>query len=76
MKLLIRSILTAVSTLALAALLTGCAWSIGDKEGTDGPKTVQPTKGDELMDLKTARDQGALTEPEYNEQRQRVLDRP
>ena len=75
MKPLIRPILTAMSVLTLAALLAGCAWSIGEKEGTDGPKTIQPTKGDELLDLKKAYEQGAMTEQEYNDQRQRILDR-
>ena len=75
MRPLFRPILTALSALALAAFLSGCAWSIGDKEGTDGAKAVQPTKGDELSDLKKAYDQGAITEQEYNEQKQRVLDR-
>ena len=76
MKPLIRPILTTMSVLTLAALLTGCAWSIGEKEGTEGPKTIQPTKGDELLDLKKAYDQGAITEQQYQDQRQRVLDRP
>ena len=32
-----------------------------------------PTRGQELIDLKRARDQGAITEDEYQAQRRRVL---
>jgi hypothetical protein len=76
MKPQIRPILTTLSALTLSALLAGCAWSIGDKEGADGAKVTQPTKGDELLDLKKAYDQGAITEQQYQDQKQRVLDRP
>ncbi len=67
---------TWVASLAfLGALLTGCAWSIGD--GHHGPpvQNVQPTRGQELMDLKKARDQGAITEEEYQAQKQRLLNK-
>ena len=52
-------------------LLCGCAWQIGgDKKGTT---TVQATRGQELIDLKKARDQGAITEDEYQAQRKKIL---
>ena len=55
----------------LGILLPSCAWQIGgDKKGTT---VMQPTRGQELMDLKKARDQGALSEPEYQAQRQKIL---
>ena len=50
-------------------LLAGCAWSIGDK----GETKVQPTRGQELTDLKKAKDAGAITEDEYNAQKQRIM---
>jgi hypothetical protein len=56
-----------------ATLLTGCAWSIGGREGEQS--TVPPTQGQELIDLKRAHDQGALSDEEYEAQRQRVLTR-
>ena len=65
------SLALAASTLGL--LLPGCAWQIGgDKKGT---VLEQPTRGKELIDLKTARDQGAITEEEYQAQRKKVLER-
>jgi hypothetical protein len=72
-----RTILNYLSKLAccgiLGVLLTGCAWSIG--EGKDRVTTTQTTKGQELIDLKKAKDQGALTEDEYENQRKQVLNR-
>jgi len=52
----------------MACLLTGCAWSVGEhKEHT------QPTRGQELIDLKKARDAGAISEEEYEGQKKRLL---
>jgi hypothetical protein len=59
----------------LAGLLTGCAWSIGDSDGKAHTIAAQPTRGQQLIDLKRAKDQGAITESEYETQKQRVLDR-
>lgn len=63
-----------VSTGTVAALLLcGCAWQIGgDKKGET---VVQSTRGQELIDLKKARDQNAISEEEYQAQRQKVLNR-
>ena len=59
----------------LGGLLSGCAWSIGSDKG--GGKIVsQTTRGQELIDLKRAKDQGALTEDEYQSQRKLVMERP
>ena len=56
----------------IGCLLSGCAWSIGDgKEPTNA--TTKPTRGQELIDLKKARDQGALTEDEYQAQKKSIL---
>jgi hypothetical protein len=54
-------------------LASGCAWSIGDQK--DGKTYVQPTKGQELVDLKRAKDAGALTEEEFQAQKNKVLSR-
>jgi hypothetical protein len=54
----------------LVGLLTGCAWSVGSR-GTEAH--YEPTRGQELLDLKKAKDQGLLTDEEYETQRQRVL---
>jgi hypothetical protein len=62
-----------VAASAMGILFPGCAWQIGgDKPGTTVNK---PTRGQELIDLKKARDQGAITEDEYQAQRKKVLDK-
>jgi hypothetical protein len=62
---------------ALLTLLAGsCAWSVGSNKHNEGAchvQPVQPTRGQELLDLKKARDQGALTEEEYQAQKRRLL---
>ena len=51
-------------------ILTGCAWQVGgDKKVT----TVQPTAGQQLVDLQKAKDSGAITESEYQAQKAKVL---
>lgn len=55
----------------LGGTLTGCAWSVGGKEHV----TSVPTRGQELIDLKRARDQGAITQAEYEAKRKQILDR-
>jgi hypothetical protein len=64
-----------IVNLAVAALVitfvAGCAWSIGGSE--KGETTVQPSKGQELLDLKRAKDAGALTDAEYEVQKERIL---
>ena len=57
----------------MGLLLSGCAWQIGgDKKGTN---VVQTTRGQELIDLKKALDQGAITQDEYQAQRQKIMQR-
>ena len=55
----------------IGCLVSGCSWSIGGGKG--GTCAQQTTKGQELIDLKKARDQGALTEDEYQAQRNKLL---
>jgi len=60
---------TSIATLGIiTCLLSGCAWSIGEHK-----EHGQPTRGQELLDLKKARDQGAITEDEYQAQKKRLL---
>jgi hypothetical protein len=56
----------------LAGVFTGCAWSIGDGKAHT---TNQPTRGQELIDLKRARDQGAITPEEYETQRKHIMEK-
>jgi hypothetical protein len=57
----------------LSGVLAGCAWSIGD--GKDRVTTNQPTRGQELIDLQKAKDQGAITQEEYDRQKKQILAR-
>ena len=61
----------ALMSIIVCGLLAGCAWSIGD--GKDHAVTKQPTRGQELIDLKKARDQGAITPEEYENQKKQIL---
>ncbi len=56
-----------------AVIASGCAWSIG--EGKEHSIIQKPTRGQELVDLKKARDQGAISEEEYNNQKNQILNR-
>ena len=57
--------------------LSGCAVSVGNKK--DAPP-VEPapttTLGQELVDLKDARDRGAISEDEYQRLRKEIMERP
>lgn len=57
----------------LGSVLTGCIASIGS--GKDRVTNVQPTRGQELLDLQKARDKGAITPEEYENQRKLILAR-
>ena len=54
----------------LAILLCGCVAGIGDTE-----KLEKPTIGQELIDLKKALDEGAVSEKEYTELKQKIINR-
>ena len=60
--------MTAVAVFA-AAILTGCVAAIGNRD--DGP--ARATLGQQLVDLQKAKDAGALTDSEFQEQKQRLL---
>ena len=57
----------------LAGFLSACAWSVGG--GKDRVTTSQATRGQELIDLKRAKDQGAISEEEYETQKAHILAR-
>lgn len=56
--------------LILAVFLCGCVAGIGGTE-----KTEQPTVGQELIDLKKALDEGAVSEKEYDELKQKIMNK-
>ena len=72
-KKLITSLVTAVASAVLVICISGCAWSIG--EGKPVTATQPPTKGQELIDLKKAHEQGAIDAAEYENQKKQVLNR-
>jgi hypothetical protein len=51
-------------------LLTGCSWQVG---GGTKSATIQPTTGQQLMDLQKAKDTGAITDSEYQAQKAKLL---
>lgn len=74
MKRKLLTLLAVITTSGiLGALPTGCAWSIGD--GKDRVSSKEPTRGQELIDLKKARDQGAISQQEYENQKSQILAR-
>ena len=59
-----------ILTVALATtFLSGCAWQVGG----DKKVTMQPTTGQQLMDLQKAKDSGAITDSEYQAQKAKLL---
>ncbi len=69
-----KAAFSVVASCALGVLISGCAWSIGEEHGPPCPG-MKPTRGQELIDLKKARDAGALTPDEYEAQKQKLLEK-
>jgi Trk-type K+ transport system membrane component len=67
MKKLSISLLILVSALTL---VTGCSWSVG---GGQKSATIQPTTGQQLIDLQRAKDSGAISDAEYQTQKAKLL---
>ena len=51
-------------------MLAGCSWQVG---GGPNHTTIQPTVGQQLIDLQKAKDAGTITEFEYQAQKAKVL---
>jgi hypothetical protein len=63
----------AIISLCAAVVLSGCI-SISSGERTVREETVTtPTLGQQLMDLKADYDRGRISEQEYKQRRQRLL---
>lgn len=58
----------------IISLSSGCAWSIGDGKERN-TAVAQPTRGQELIDLKKARDQGAISEADYEAQKNKIMEK-
>lgn len=67
-----NQIITTVTALSAMALLTGC---LIIKVGGDSEKkeTHKVTTGQQLIDLQKAKDNGVITEAEYQAQRGKIL---
>jgi PBP1b-binding outer membrane lipoprotein LpoB len=61
--------LTAALALATALLLNGCVAAIGNRDAKAGNGTL----GQQLVDLKKAKEAGAITDTEYEVQKARLL---
>jgi hypothetical protein len=68
-----KTAMLAMAGAVVLSLLSGCAWSIGGQK--EAAVTARPTAGQELVDLKKARDQGAITEEEYQAKKQRIMEK-
>jgi len=55
----------------LALFLCGCVGGLN----TGDANVMRPSVGQELIDLKEALDDGAVTEKEYSDLKQRIMDR-
>ncbi|MCB1127214.1 MAG: SHOCT domain-containing protein [Verrucomicrobiae bacterium] len=78
MKHRVTASLTALLAGILALLLTnGCAWSVGSPSKADRVEQQHPiqtpTTGQQLIDLKQALDQGAMTQAEYDAAKAKLL---
>ena len=60
------------TSLALAAtfFLSGCVAAIGNRDAQHGNATL----GQQLIDLQKAKEAGAITDPEYQTQKARLLE--
>lgn len=67
---IMKSYVTLLAALAVILSAPGCAIGIGNRDNDDARKA---SLGQELMDLKAARETGAMTEDEYQDQRARLL---
>jgi hypothetical protein len=64
-----RTIPTLTFLVAGTLLVGGCVASIGNREG----KYAGGTVGQQLIDLQKAKDSGAISETEYVQQREKLL---
>jgi|HubBroStandDraft_1064217.scaffolds.fasta_scaffold957786_2 hypothetical protein len=65
-----RIIILSFVSLATAVLLTGCDIKLG---GGSTTRIEQATVGQQLVDLKRAKDAGAINDAEYDQQKAKIL---
>ena len=64
--------ISTVIALSFVVLLNGCI-AIGTGSGSGKSQRANATLGQQLVDLKTAKDTGAITEAEYQTQKTKLL---
>jgi hypothetical protein len=67
-----KIIISSFSGLAIMALLTGCSIELGTGSTT---RIENATVGQQLIDLKKAKDIGALSDAEYDQEKAKILNR-
>ena len=67
MKKLSTALLVLISAMTL---MTGCSWQVG---GGHKSVTMEPTVGQQLIDLQRAKDSGAISDSEYQAQKAKLL---
>ncbi len=66
-----RRLFIPILVVSSLTLLGGCAWEVG---GGAKQTTIQPTIGQQLIDLKKAKDAGAISESEYQAKKGKLLE--
>ena len=66
-----RLFLTSITLLSLLPL-TGCVFAMGDTTARPAPHDT-PTIGQQLIDLKKAKDAGAISDQEYDAKKAQLL---
>lgn len=67
-----KVIFSSLAGLALVALIAGCSLELGTGSTT---RIENATIGQQLIDLKKAKDIGALSDAEYDQERAKILNR-
>jgi Short C-terminal domain len=67
-----KSLCVSVLIGLVAAMLSGCVLGAGDKSYH---QEVRPTLGQQLLDLKKAKDAGAINDAEYEAQKTKLLEK-
>ena len=66
-----KFVISSVVAISALTLLGGCAWEVG---GGTKHTTIQPTMGQQLIDLQKAKEAGAITDAEYEVQKAKLLE--
>ncbi len=70
-----RLIIAALGGLLIVFLASGCHISLGGGTQHHRHEYFQTTRGQELLDLEKAREEGAVSECEYRAQRRKILEK-